>query len=71
MIDENKLLKELEIWFEYNDLTKVHFWERNKIGKLIKNNIKSIGKWKNRARGNPRKGYLEMKNKSKKINNDW
>lgn len=64
MINEDQLLKDLNTWFDYHNLAKSSFWERNKVAKLIKDNMRQIGKWKYRARGNPRKGYLKMKEKS-------
>lgn len=69
----NKELEKLLIeWFDNNDLIKPHFWNRNKIGKLIKDKLNLIGKWRNRMRGNAaagRKKMLENKEKNKIL--DW
>lgn len=59
-INENNLAAALEQWAKETNLTKTHLWERNPVGKQIKQIVNSIGKWKYRARGNPRKGYLRM-----------
>ena len=66
-IDEEKLSEYLEIWFNEADPTKDHFWNRNKVGKVIKKYLKILGKWKNKGRGNPKKGYkVYIENKKKK-----
>jgi len=59
-IDEKELAKYLEQWFNEVDITKEHFWDRSKVGQIIKKWLKMGGKWKNRARGNPRKGYKKL-----------
>jgi hypothetical protein len=69
-IDEIKLAEYLKQWFNQNNISKDHFWERNPVAVIIKNNLKSSGKWRNRARGNPRKGYKVMvDNRKKKL--EW
>ena len=70
-IDEKELAKYINQWAAQNNLTKEHFWERNPVGIELKRIIKSIGKWKYRARGNPRKGYLALLKKNSGDNQDW
>jgi len=70
-LDEKKLAEYLAQWAKQNNLTQIHFWERNPVGIEIKRIIKSIGKWKYRARGNPRKGYLALLKKNSPDNQDW
>ena len=36
-------------------------WGANQIGRLIKDNLKKIKRWKGSPRGNPEKGYKIMK----------
>lgn len=63
-IDEENLIAALHEWFGNPEIiTNVHFWKRNKVAVEIKNNLQRLGKWKNKARGNPRKGFVEMKKK--------
>ena len=62
-IDENKLAAALKEWFNNIDTYKDHFWTRNKVAVLLKNQLKLIGRWKNRRRGNPSKGYA-MRNRN-------
>jgi hypothetical protein len=67
-LNENKLAADLQKWFDDNNLITIHFWERNPVANVIKKQLKQIGKWKYRARGNPRKGYESLQ--KKKINQD-
>lgn len=59
---ENLLIQ----WFEDNKneiINKPHFWNRNKIANLIRKHLVAIGKWKNKRRGNPERGWDKMKEK--------
>jgi len=42
-----------------------HLKPRTKLFKLLKNELSVLGYWKNRARGNPRKGFECMLGKGK------
>jgi hypothetical protein len=65
-IDEKELARVLEKWFNNTNTTKIHFWNRNKVGLTLKNNLNNIGRWRNRKRGNPKRGYQIAKQ-----NNNW
>jgi len=79
----NKTKQELEAaeyfdkWFLNHDITKHNFWARNPAAKIIKKHLESAGKWRNRARGNPKLGRAKMlENKTKTLqitdkNLDW
>jgi len=69
-IDEKALSEILNEWFELNKEKKLldkNFWARNKVGRQIKDKLTNVGKWRNKARGNPKKGYQEFLKKQ----NDW
>ena len=65
MKNENELEKLLTEWFDNSDLLKKHFWTRNKVGRLIKDRLNEIKKWRYRMRGDAKKGYAEMDKKMK------
>ena len=58
--DKKQLVEFLKTWFEISNLHKTHLWNRDPVAKLIKTNLIAAGKWKRRARGDARKGYLKM-----------
>ena len=57
-------------WFDFVDVTKPHFWDRNTIAIQIKEVMQKTGRWRVRSRSNPRKAYLVMKAKQVKVS-DW
>lgn len=58
-MDEETLSKELNNWFKTTNTNKIHFWNRNPVGKVLKDNLIKIEHWKNARRGNPAKGWRE------------
>jgi hypothetical protein len=69
-IDEKELAKYLQQWFNQTNTTVDHFWRRNLVGQVIKNNLTEKGKWKNNGRGKPKLGYLVMKKNQSFKNGD-
>lgn len=72
MKNTDELEKLLAQWFEDNKNeinNKPHFWNRNKVGLLIKNYLNAIGKWRHKKRGDPEKGWnaLQEKKKQKEV----
>lgn len=65
-IDPKVLAEQIELFFKDADVNKLHFWERDIVAKSIKDNIKKIGKWKYRKRGNPKAGYIASQKKLNK-----
>lgn len=55
---EQELTKQIEIWFN-NNSNNPNKWNRG-AGLAIKNNLISLGNWKNAPRGNPKAGYEKM-----------
>ncbi len=53
--NEYDLAAELQKWFD-NHGKSAHVWSRNKIGKLIKDNLSDLDHWKNKKRGRSKKG---------------
>jgi hypothetical protein len=53
---KSEMLKQLE-----NELSEnVANFPRSKLFKILKENLSKMGYWKNKARGNPKKGYDKM-----------
>lgn len=66
-IDPKILAEQIELFFKDTDVGKLHFWERDIVARVIKSNIKKIGKWKYRRCGNPKAGYIASQNKLNKV----
>jgi hypothetical protein len=49
--DKRVLFDLLQVYFDEIDLTERDVLNKNPIAKLIKNNLKQAGYWKNRNRG--------------------
>jgi hypothetical protein len=63
--DKKKLKnKKPEDYFKYGRKEIIN-WNTNKTGRIIKDNLKEINRWRGAPRGNPGKG-MEMRN-----NNDF
>ena len=63
IMNEKELSDELNNWFNTIDENKPHFWDRNKVGKIIKNRLSEIKRWKNLLSGSRRgrqKAYRKM-----------
>lgn len=60
-INKEELSKVIKLWFEANQdeiNNDRNFWSRNPVGKLIKSNLTRLEYWRNKKRGNPKKGWL-------------
>jgi len=61
-----ELSRELSAWFSD------HLYDKNKyrsvVWQTLEKGLNRTGNWKVAARGNPREGYVSMKNKDE---NDW
>lgn len=63
IMNEKELSNELNNWFNNADSNKPHFWERNKVGKIIKNQLEKCGHWKIKLNGSSKgrkKGFRKM-----------
>lgn len=64
--NEEELFENLIVWFKINDLEKPHLWYRNKVAKLIKEELNKVGKWRAFAK---RKKLNKGRNNKKKLQN--
>lgn len=48
---DKDLEAELEVWFNNCDHFKARFWHKNKIARMIKQNLKEWGHFKEKPRG--------------------
>lgn len=60
-MNEKELSIELNNWFKSNSIYDTHVWCRNPVGIILKKQLKSLGNWKNKERGNPSKGGRKRK----------
>ena len=60
IMNEKELSNELNNWFNNVNSNKPHFWERNKVGKIIRDYLVSEGHWKNKLNGS-KKGRQKAK----------
>lgn len=58
-----ELAAELKVWFNKH-VKSPNVWNQTKTGRLIKETLLSSGNWKNKRRGNPKKGFA-MRGKNK------
>lgn len=58
-ISREELAKLLGGWF-YETAGVRNRWNEDPVGVVIKEQVERLGHWKNRARGNPAKGYRKM-----------
>lgn len=65
-MNKDDIIKELEIWFESN-IDKRDVWNRDELGKWLKNKLNSLGYWRNRKRGKSFTRGNKMANKKIKI----
>ena len=65
--DRRKLFRLLVSWFEpsggVGGKVRQRRWCDDSVGRLLREELKKTGNWKNAPRGNPRKGYEGMKRK--------
>lgn len=66
-IDIDVLAEQMDLFFKDGALYDKNFWARNPVAKIIKSNLKRIGKWKYKRRGNPKAGYIASQNKVNKF----
>ena len=63
------LALEIEKWFKNNQFNR-NKWNNNEVGKVLRACLEDCGNWKNKPRGNPRKGK-EASDKAKRIKASW
>jgi hypothetical protein len=63
-LDKNRLNSLIEQWFNETNFETIN-WSTDPIGKIFKENLTRINRWKNKSRGNPKKGYDGMKEKER------
>jgi hypothetical protein len=60
---------ELQKWFDSGQIRHSHAFLRNPVGIVLKNELKSLGYWRNLLRGNPAKGKrIQLENRYKREN---
>ena len=67
-LNDSRVSEVIEEWFKENEdniLNNKSFWSVNKLAKVIKTNLIKHGKWIDKPRGNPKAGYIKMKEKLK------
>lgn len=53
-IKQKQLISLLDQFFEEYDINKRDFLNKNQVARLLKEELKKKGRWKNKARGKPR-----------------
>jgi len=61
VINESVLAKYLDTWFKTKFKDERNFLTRNPIAQVIKSHLLKVKRWKIRGGGNPKKGFLQMK----------
>lgn len=66
-VNEAALSKYFIRWTKQIDTNKREFWSKNIFAKELKQYLISVGRWRNKKRGNPKKGYLTSLNNGNNI----
>lgn len=80
-MNDEELAKHLENWFKIKQETlntSKNIWARNKVAKILKDNLKELSHWKNKSK-NRKSNLIQLEAARKKKNeikiikqlNDW